>query len=321
MRTITLLLFDGVNALDAAGPLEAFACVRGESGRRLYEARSLSLDGRVVRSESGLRLDADGALKEPPEGHLLIIPGGEGIRAPARLARAASWLKRYHKNFRRVAAVCTGAYALAAAGLLDDRKATTHWRWARDLARAYPKVDVDPNTLFVRDGKFWTSGGIAAGIDLALALIEDDHGAQVAIEVARELVVFLRRTGGQAQFSEPLKFQSVASDRLSDVCAWAAANLHRDLCVETLAARAHLSPRQFSRLFKEAMGMPPARYIARLRLDSAQAGLSEPKATIAQVADVCGFGSADAFRRAFGRQFLVNPSEYQRRFAAREEMK
>jgi transcriptional regulator GlxA family with amidase domain len=188
---------------------------------------------------------------------------------------------------------------------------------ARDLAARYPRVQVEPDALFINDGKYSSSGGIAAGVDLALSLIELDHGARVATAAARELVVFLRRTGAQAQFSEPLKLQVAAADRLSGVCTWAANNLAADLSVAALAKRAGLSERQFSRLFASSLGASPAHYIARLRLDAARAALSQPRASVDQVAHMTGFRTPDGFRRAFEKRFRLNPSEYQRRFSAR----
>lgn len=315
MKTIAILLFEQVNALDVTGPLEAFAAARYDNGAPWYSARTWSLDRRTVTSESGVRLVADGTIGDAERADLLIVPGGAGIREPARLARAARWLRRHHRRFRRITAVCTGAYALAESGLLDGRKAATHWRFASDLARRYPRVTVEGDALFVKDGKYYSSGGITAGIDLAMSLIEEDCGPRVAMDVARELVVFLRRGGGQAQFSEPLRFQSVASSKLSGVCAWAAANLAADLSVEALAARAHLSPRQFSRLFRDTFDVPPARYVARLRLDAARVALAQPDAMVEQVARLTGFKSVEGFRRAFEKHFGIAPSQYQRRFS------
>jgi transcriptional regulator GlxA family with amidase domain len=317
MQKVAIVLFDGVNALDVAGPLEAFAAVRADSGAPAYAIECWSLDGRTVASESGLRLVGGPLPPRPPRVDLLIVPGGAGLRQPRRLARAASWLRTNHARFRRIASVCTGAFALAASGLWDGKRATTHWRFARDLAARYPHVKVEPDALFLNEGKFFSSGGIAAGIDLALALIEIDHGARAATAAARELVVFLRRTGGQAQFSEPLKLQAAASDRLSDVCAWAANNLSGDLSVATLANRAGLSERQFARLFTASFGASPAHYITRLRLDAARIELGQSRATVENVAHMAGFKSPDGFRRAFEKRFQINPSEYQRRFSAR----
>lgn len=312
-RTVALLLYEGVNATDVAAPLEAFAAVRSGDGTRAYEPRVWSLTSPVVRAESGLKLCADGPAPARPSADLLIVPGGVGVREPETLARLSTWLFRHHRRFRRIATVCTGAYALAETGLLDGRTITTHWAHARDLQRRYPKVRVDADALFLKDGRFYSSGGVTAGIDLALDLIESDCGPRAAIDAARELVVFLRRTGTQTQFSAPLQLQAQAAGRLADVCRWAANNLEANLSVETLAARAGLSSRQFSRRFRDAMGAPPASYIKMLRLDAARTLLGQG-AAIARAAEVSGFESADGFRRAFERQFGVAPSEYRRRF-------
>ncbi|MBY0566569.1 MAG: GlxA family transcriptional regulator [Hyphomonadaceae bacterium] len=311
-----LLLFDGVNALDAAGPAEAFAATRSQDGEPLYDMIAWSLNGAEVTSESGLGLRGAVLPKQPPKLDLLIVPGGAGLRRPHTLERAAGWLALHHGRFARIASVCTGAYGVAQAGLFNGKRVATHWRFAADLARRFPALTVDPDVLYIADGKYCSSAGIAAGIDLALAIIERDHGPRAAINVARELVVYLRRVGGQAQFSEPLKLQASASGRLRDVCTFAAANLGKDLSIETLAARAGLSARQFSRLFREEFGLSPARYILQLRLDGARTSLTDTRAGLEQVAAAHGFGSADTFRRAFEKRFALSPSEYRRRFDA-----
>jgi len=316
-RTVSVLLFEGVNAVDVSGPLEAFASARDDNGARLYAPRVWSVGARQVRSESGLRLCADAPAPARARGDLLIVPGGAGVREPQTLDRLATWIRRNHAGFNRIAAVCTGAYAIAEAGLADGRTVATHWAHARDLQRRYPKVSVDADALFLKDGRFYSSGGVTAGIDLALEIIEADCGSRAAMEAARELVVFLRRTGAQAQFSEPLKMQAAAAGRLKDVCRWAASNLSGDLSVEALAARAGLSSRQFARRFHEAFGAPPASYLKTMRLDAARTLLAQG-ASVAQAAAATGFKSADVFRRAFERQFGVAPSEYRRRFAMKK---
>lgn len=314
LRTIALIIYEGVNATDVAGPLEAFAAVRRADGARMYAPQIWSLTSRIVRTESGLKLCADGPAPAQPGADLLIVPGGVGVREPQTLALLSAWLRGHHALFKRIATVCTGAYALAEAGLADGRAVATHWAHARDLQRRYPKVRVDADALFLKDGRFYSSGGVTAGIDLALELIEADCGPCAAMDAARELVVFVRRTGSQAQFSAPLKLQTAALGRLNDVCSWAANNLDADLSVESLAARAGLSSRQFSRRFRDAVGAPPASHIKALRLDAARELLGR-SAAVEQAAEAAGFASADAFRRAFERQFGVAPSEYRRRFA------
>jgi len=313
-RKVAFLIFEGVNALDVAGPLEAFANARNADGAAVYEPCVWSLGARIVRAESGLQLCADAVAPARPRADLLIVPGGAGVRQPQTLARLAGWLERHHDKFRRVAAVCTGAYAIAEAGLADGRSITTHWAHAHDLQRRYPKVRVEADALYLKDGRFYSSGGVTAGIDLALDIIESDCGPRAAMEAAREMVVYLRRTGAQTQFSAPLKLQSGAAGRLKDVCRWAASNLSADLSVEALAARAGLSTRQFSRCFREAFNAPPASYIKALRLDAARTVLGQG-GNVAQAAAASGFNSADGFRRAFESQFGVAPSEYRRRFS------
>ncbi|MEM7662970.1 MAG: DJ-1/PfpI family protein [Pseudomonadota bacterium] len=310
---VAVVLFDKVNAIDVAGPLEAFASAETERGEAAYAIVSWTIDELSVRTESGLNLLADRKVPDCPEADILIIPGGKGARNEVTLKKLSSWLKKHHKKFGRIASVCTGAYALAEAGLLDGRKVTTHWAHARDLQVRYPKILVQSDALFLRDGRFYSSGGVTAGIDLALDLIDDDHGGDVAMKVARELVVFLRRTGAQAQFSMPLQFQAKASNRLDEVCTWAANNLDGDLSVDALAARAGLSARQFSRRFRDTFGTPPATYIKRLRLDAGRTLIGQG-VSLSRAAHASGFGSIDGFRRAFEGQFGVSPSEYRKRF-------
>lgn len=320
MYRIAVVIFDGVNALDTTGPLEAFATARSANGAPAYAIDVWSLTGPSVVSESGIRLGGSALPAPAPPLSLLLIPGGAGLREKALLARFADWLVENQRRFDRIASVCTGAYALAEAGLLNGRKASTHWRFAADFAARYPGTRVDPDALFLRDGKYWTAGGVASGIDLALALIAKDLGFAEATVVARELVVFLQRSGGQKQFSEPLRLQSVAPDRLKEVCGWISQNLHADLSVESLAGRANLSVRQFSRLFKDALGLPPAAYIKQERLLAARAAFGVGQASIEMIARTVGYDSAEAFRRAFTTQFGVTPAQYRERFCKPADM-
>jgi transcriptional regulator GlxA family with amidase domain len=245
----------------------------------------------------------------------LLIPGGRGLRLREQYQRVASWICERDSRIRRIASICTGIYALAATGLLDGKCVTTHWKFAGDVAQRFPRVQVDANAIFIKAGKFYTAAGITAGIDLALALIEEDHGPGLALSVARDLVVYLKRSGGQEQYSEPLQFQTRCSDRLSDLAPWISAHLKRNLSVEALAERATLSPRHFTRRFKEAFGVNPGEFVEKLRLDEARLRLMNSGSTIEGVADSVGFGSADSFRRAFERRFGVAPSVYRGRFA------
>ncbi|MEL7492017.1 MAG: DJ-1/PfpI family protein [Pseudomonadota bacterium] len=316
-RTVAVILFDQVNAIDVAGPLEAFADATDDNGQCMYKIASWTIDELVVRTESGLKLCADRKAPLRPQADILIVPGGKGIRDERTLRLLADWLKKHNAKFDRIASVCTGAYALAEAGILNGRKVTTHWAFCADLQKRYPDLQVHADALFLRDGRFYSSGGVTAGIDLALDLIETDCGGAAAMKAARELVVFLRRTGSQKQFSMPLQMQSTASDRLNDVCKWAASNLQSDLSIETLAARAGLSARQFSRRFHEAFGSPPAAYIKRMRLDAGRTMLGQG-VSISRAAHGSGFASPDGFRRAFEGQYGISPSEYQKRFRQSE---
>ncbi|MEL7311309.1 MAG: DJ-1/PfpI family protein [Pseudomonadota bacterium] len=310
---IAVLLFDGVNAIDVTGPTEVFASARLASGECPYEIETWTSGDREVRCESGLRLLADRSMNTRRRADLLLIPGGRGIREPRTLTQCASWLKRNQARFNRVVSVCTGAYVLAAAGVVDGMRITTHWAFAKALQNEFPKVDVCADRLFERSGKFWTSGGVTAGIDLALQIVSEDVGRRAAMEVARELVVFLRRSGHQSQFSEPLKTQASAPAHLDNALSWAVGRLGETMTVEQLAARSGLSTRQFSRSFKQAYGTSPATYLKRMRLDRARTLLSQGN-TVTQTAHSVGFETEDGLRRAFLSAYGVTPSRYRARF-------
>ncbi len=319
-HALATILYEGVNALDVAGPLEAFAAARHDDGTPCYTLDVWSLGPRDVGTESGLRLRAFRRAPVRPCADLFLLPGGAGVRDPRTLKALGEWLRRHHASFGRIASVCTGAYAIAESGLADGRTLTTHWAHADDLRRRYPKVCVESDALYTQDGTLLSSGGVTAGIDLALSIIEGDFGARIAVAAARELVVFLRRTGTQAQFSEPLRLQAIGDDGLQEVCLWATNHPHADLSVEALARRANMSPRQFARRFRAAFGMPPGRFVVKLRLDWARTALSGGRVSVKRVAHSAGFRSVDGFRRAFERELGVTPSEYQQRFANRRSI-
>jgi transcriptional regulator GlxA family with amidase domain len=314
VRKIGFVGFRNALALDIVGPMEAFSLAAEiELGRvPVYRCLVLGLNRQPFVTESGLVIRPDYGLDDAPSLDTLVIPGGAGLRDPKTNARLVAWLRASARNIRRVASVCTGIYALAPTALLDGRRVTTHWRFAEDVARRFPKLTVDANAIFVKDGPFYTSAGVTAGIDLALALIEEDHGARLAIRVAREIVVHQKRAGGQQQYSEPLRFQAEHPDRLGEVAAWLSSNLTDDLSVETLAQRACLSPRHFSRRFKEAFLTTPADFVEKARLDEARRRLAAAGRSLSQIADSVGFASTDAFRRAFTRRFGVTPGDYRR---------
>jgi transcriptional regulator GlxA family with amidase domain len=317
-KRVGFLVFDGMNALDLAGPMEAFttaAIDNGNGPHHCYETWTIGLTGKSFVAESGLVFKPHKTLKTAPVLDTLIVPGGSGLRRPGTNAKVSAWLKSQAGGIRRIASVCTGIYGLAATGLLDGRQVTTHWRFTRDVARCFPNLRVNPDALFLKDGPFYTSAGVTAGIDLSLALIEEDYGPGVALSVARELVMYLKRPGGQEQYSEPLQFQTQSTDRFDDLAAWMLGHLHQDLSVEVLADKACLCPRHFSRRFKEVFGTTPAAFVEGLRLNEARRRLALPNQTIESIAASVGFKSADVFRRAFERRFGVTPSGYRNRFA------
>jgi Transcriptional regulator containing an amidase domain and an AraC-type DNA-binding HTH domain len=315
---IGFLGFEGMMALDLVGPIDAFASAFVEDGRgetvRCYEVVIIGLTSRPFTSETGVVFKPHKTIVNAPPLDTLIIPGGKGLRVPATQKKAAAWIRSRAEKTRRIAAVCTGTFGLAATGLLKGRKVTTHWRQAGELSTTFPKLDVNGNALYLKDGKFYTCAGVTAGIDLSLALIEEDFGPRVALSVARELVVYLKRPGGQEQFSEPLQFQTSSRDRFADLAAWIQGHLRHDLSAEALASRACLSPRHFARRFKNAFGITPAVFVEDLRLREARERLTLPDQTIASVADSVGFKSDDAFRRAFERRYGLQPSNYRRHF-------
>src|SRR5215472_3845361 len=320
-KRVGLLGFDGVMALDLVGPFDAFVTAgvdegSGEAGS-CYEVVIIGLTNQPFVAESGVVFQPHRSMSDAPPLDTLIIPGGRGLRQPQTLATVAKWVKSRARGIRRIATVCTGTYGLAATGLLDGRQVTTHWRHARQLACRFPRLKVNANALFLKDGQFYTCAGITSGIDLSLALIEEDFGPRVALSVARELVVYLKRPGGQEQFSEPLKFQTQASDRFADLAAWIQGHLREDLSAEALADRACLSPRHFSRRFKDAFDATPAAFVESLRLTEARERLALPNQTIESVAASVGFKSADAFRRAFERRYGLKPTAYRKHFAFR----
>ena len=311
--------YDQVNALDIVGPAEAFASALREQGRRAYEVAIVGLTKRSFTAESGIVFRPGFSLATAPKLDTLVIPGGCGLRVPEVNRAVAAWVVERAGQIRRIASVCTGIYGLAATGLLDGRRVSTHWRFARDVATKFPGVRMEPNALFVRDGKFYSSAGVTAGIDLALALIEEDLGSKIALAVAREMVVYLKRSGGQEQYSEPLQFQTAASDRFAQLVSWMTNHPTAEMSVETLARRASLSPRQFFRRFKERFGASPATFVETLRLNEARRRLSAGEPSIALVAESVGFKGADSFRRSFERRFRVTPSKYRRSFGLSSE--
>ncbi|MFE9728046.1 GlxA family transcriptional regulator [Streptomyces sp. NPDC005794] len=310
-RSVLVVLFGGVQSLDVSGPMEVFAGASRFPGVS-YELRTASLDGAPVRCSSGLTLVPDGTLADAPVPDLLLVPGGAGTRTPdPELVR---WLRTHAPQARDLVSVCTGALLLAEAGQLDGHRVTTHWSVCETLARAYPAVRVDPDPIFVRDGRLATSAGVTAGIDLALALVEEEHGRDVALDVARRLVVFLRRPGNQAQFSAQLTAQTAVRAPLREVQHWITEHPDADLSVEALAARARLSPRHFARAFQAETGLTPGRYVERVRLEQARRLLEDTADGVTGISRASGYGTPEAMRRAFVKALGTAPAEYRRRF-------
>lgn len=313
MRTVLVVLFDGVQSLDVTGPLEVFAGAEKHTPGA-YRLRTASLDGAPVRTSSGLTLVPDESLAEAPDPHTLLVPGGEGTRRTGRDPRLTDWLRAQGPRAERLVSVCTGALLLAEAGLLDGRRATTHWAYCAKLARDHPAVEVDPDPIYIRDGQVATSAGVTSGIDLALALVEEDLGRDTALALARHLVVFLRRPGNQAQFSAQLAVQTARREPLREVQQWITEHPSGDLSVESLAARAALSPRHFARAFQAETGMTPGRYVDRVRLEHARRLLEDTGDGIEEISRASGYGTPEAMRRAFVRTLGAAPAEYRRRF-------
>ncbi|MFB7240948.1 GlxA family transcriptional regulator [Streptomyces populi] len=311
MRTVLIVLFDGVQSLDVTGPLEVFAGAETYRGGS-YGIRTASPDGSPVRSSSGLVLVPDQALADAPVPHTLLVPGGSGTRRPD--PGLVDWLRAHGPRAERLVSVCTGAALLAAAGLLDGRRATTHWAHCDRLARDHPAVTVEPDPIYVRDGNVSTSAGVTSGIDLALALVEEDLGRDAALTIARHLVVFLRRPGNQAQFSAQLAAQTARREPLREVQRWISEHPGDDLSVEALAVRARLSPRHFARAFRTETGTTPGRYVERVRLEHARRLLEDTTDGVEEVARACGYGTPEAMRRAFVKLLGSAPAEYRRRF-------
>jgi transcriptional regulator GlxA family with amidase domain len=319
-RQIAILAFPDVQSLDVTGPLEVFAGAQTlieatDRSERGYEVLVLSRDGVPLRMSSGLQVIPHGSFAETPQRlDTLIVAGGYGSHAASKDPATLEWIVSASKRARRTASVCTGAFLLAAAGLLDGRRATTHWSAAKELATRYPRVQVDPEPIFLRDGSIWTSAGVTAGMDLALALVEEDLDRDAALAIARQLVLFLRRPGNQSQFSATLAAQEPVHEPLRDVRRHIVENLAGELSVEALAQRAHMSPRHFARLFRAETGVTPARYVESVRLEAARRGLEDSAQPVSTVALKCGFGTPETMRRSFLRALGVGPAEYRRRF-------
>jgi transcriptional regulator GlxA family with amidase domain len=315
VRTIGIIGFDGVAALDLIGPLETFKAARAyHPTNTCYDVVLLGLSRRKFVSESGIVFKADTLLETVPSLDTVIIPGGSVQRLLDISEEVSLWLRARTGAFRRIASINTGIYALAQGGFLNSRQVTTHWKSARDLAKRFPQLHVSDTASFIKDGPFYTCGGGTAGMEMTLALIEEDYGSAVALEVAREFVIRLRLPGSQRALIHPPQNERQASERLAELPAWILGHLHENLSVGSLAERACVCPRHFSRLFKAVFHTTPADFVEQLRLGEARQRLALPRASIKSIATSVGFKSADAFRRAFERQIGLTPSKFRMRF-------
>jgi transcriptional regulator GlxA family with amidase domain len=314
-RLVLLVAYDGIQPLDLAGPHEVFAAANRLAGTPTppYEIRVVGPTPGPVRGGGGLGLIVDGPLPDEPADTILVV-GGPGSREVRHDPVLIDWLRASARTARRTCSVCTGAFVLAAAGLLDGRRVATHWSRAQELAADYPALTVDPTPLFVRDGSVWTSAGVTAGIDLALSLVEDDLGTDVAQDIARWLVLFLRRSGGQTQFAPEVWEDPPRHDALRDVVRAVRADPAGDHRLPALAARARMSERHLQRAFRTELGTTPAAFVTRVRVDAARRMLEREHTTVDVTARRCGFGTAETMRRAFHQLVGVSPDTYRSRF-------
>ena len=317
-KRIGFLGFDRIASLDLTGPLEAFAAARADDAaggdRPRYELSIIGASGKNFTSESGVSFKAHHSIDTAPPLDTIVVPGGAGVQGGETLRSIAAWLQSRAGLTRRIVAVCTGIYPLAASGLLDGRRVTTHWRFTRELSRQFPTLHVNATASFLKDGPFYTCGGGTAAIEMTLSLIDEDFGSQVALGVARELVMRLRPAGDDECSIDPSQYQSGPTERLAELPAWIVAHLRTDLSVEALADRAGVCPRHFSRLFKQVFNSTPADFVEQLRLGEARRRLLIPRNSVEAVALSVGFKSTDAFRRAFERRLGITPSAFRKRF-------
>jgi transcriptional regulator GlxA family with amidase domain len=319
-KRVVIVVYPGVTLLDAAGPAQVFASANDVFGMTeampRYRVVLASPAGREIQTDTGISLGTVSlrqASAKPID--TLIVAGGAGVFDALDEKKLINWIKLRHENCRRVASTCMGAFLTAEAGLLDGQVVTTHWRRTEELQRRHPSLRVQRDPLFIRNGKMWSSAGVTAGIDLALAMVEEDHGHDTAMQVAQSLVVYFKRPGGQSQFSNVLAAQKEDSGgTFSELHAWISGNLQFELDVETLARRAGMSPRTFFRLYKENTGITPAKYVEMLRVDTAKRLLEQGTMRLARIAKQTGLVDEQRMRRAFLRHVGVSPSEYRMKF-------
>jgi len=310
---VGLVGFDEVTALHLVGPADAFvaAALDNGYGYRIpcYEVHTLGVFSDRFRAEGGLMFEAQATLSAAPTLDTIVVAGGRGIRRPEVSEKVAAWILKHVNDTRRIGAICTGIYGVAPTGLLDGREVTTHWRFARDLGQRFPRLKIDHRKPFVRDGPYYTTTGLSAGVNLSLAMIEEDYGPYVARSVEQELALRLTQED-QAESPPELPSDNHPIDRFSDLVAWVIKNLHADLSVEVMARRACMCPSHFSKAFKSVFGEPPSEFVHNLRLNEGRRRLSKRQKTLRTIAASVGFSSPDSFHRAFERKFGFRPSSY-----------
>ena len=312
---VAIVTFPGVQILDVTGPLEVFSTATRLLPRAAYRTALVSSHGGDVAASCEMRFSTSSIAElDPDDVDTLVVAGGRDMDEPAADDHLIDHLQGLAARTRRVTAVCSGAFLLAAAGLLDGRRATTHWAECHQLEQDYPDTTVDPDAIYVRDDNVWTSAGVTAGIDLTLALLSDDHGRRAAATVARQLVVYLRRSGGQSQFSDMLAAQAADSEPIRDLLTWLPDHLDHDLSVPALADRTHLSERQFRRVFKREVGTNPVDHVETLRVHAACTLLETTQHPIDHIARTCGFGTPETMNRAFRRRLNTTPGDHRHHF-------
>lgn len=321
-RSIGIIIFNGCNIVDASGPAGVFGAANELAKQRgintqPYTIQFIGSTVGPIATSAGPSLYATKSIEQTPEEtDTIVCAGGVGSRTVSLDQTAVAAVGAVAKRSRRIVSVCTGAFVLAASGLLDGRRAVTHWAHCDALARRFPKVTVDPDPIFIRDDNIYTSAGITAGMDLSLALVEEDLGRAFATDVAKEMVMFLKRPAAQSQFSEHLRTQMAPDGKLKDIQIWVLHNLSENHSVESLAERAMMSPRSFYRHFKQSVGLSPSRYVTEVRVDAAKRLLEESPLQIKSIAVKCGFGDDERMRRAFHRWLGVSPDDYRQRFSS-----
>jgi transcriptional regulator GlxA family with amidase domain len=319
MRTVIVVVFDDLQLLDLAGPVDVLESANELGADPPYRTVVVSADGRSVRSGSGVEIGADTSLNQVRRQRSpidsLVVVGGRGAQPGADDADLCRGVAALSRRARRTVSVCTGAFVLAAAGLLDGRRVTTHWEYCDEFAARFPSVEVEPDRIYVQDGDVWTSAGVTAGVDLFLALVDADHGAELAHRIARDLVVFVRRPGGQSQFSAQLRTEPARSPAIAALQRWLPDHLDDDLTVPALARHVGMSQRQFARAFAAEIGTTPAVYVENLRLEAARRLLETSDLTVETVARTVGLSLAETLYRAFRRRLGTTPDQYRKHWS------